>query len=74
MKGTSGRALDASFNAAAPSNDGKLVISEDQVNSIVSKCGQKLGSGLNAGDFTNEIFLLKKLLNELCVTGVVLEQ
>ena len=37
----------------------KLVISEDQVNFIVFKRGQKLVAGLNAGNFTNETFRLQ---------------
>ena len=52
----------------------KFVISEDQVNSIMFKRGQKPGSGLNQSDFTNEIFSFEELLNELRVPGIVLQQ
>ena len=45
----------------------KLLVREDQVNFIVFKRSHKLGAGLNAGNFTNETFRLKKSLNVLRV-------
>ncbi len=74
MKGRSGRASSASFNAERPSNERELVIREDQVNSSVLKTGDELGARLNAGYFKDEMIGFKELLNELRVTGVILQQ
>src|ERR1700730_6986675 len=52
----------------------ELVIREDQVNSSVLKTGDELGARLNAGYFKDEMIGFKELLNELRVTGVILQQ
>ena len=74
MKGSSGRATQCELECGNAVERRKLVVREDQVNFIVFKCGQKLVAGLNAGDFTDEIFCFEEPLNELCVPGVVLQQ
>jgi len=74
MKGRSWRALDVSFKCGKAVERRKLVIREDQVNFTIFKRGQKLGTSLRAGDITDEIICFKELLNELRVTGIVLQQ
>ena len=74
MKGRSGRALSASFNAERPSNEGRLVIRENEVNSAVFKSGQELGARLDAGRFADEMIRFQDPLNELRVGGAILQQ
>jgi len=52
----------------------ELVIRENEVDSGVLKTGDELGARLNAGYFADEIIGFKELLNELRVTGVILQQ
>ena len=39
-----------------------------------SRAGDELGARLNADDFTGDMIGFKELLNELRVTGVILQQ
>ena len=52
----------------------KLVVREDQVNVAILKRGDELGTRLNAGYFTDEIGFKEELLNELRITGAILQQ
>src|ERR1700738_3505886 len=52
----------------------KFVICENEVDSGVLKTGDELGARLNAGYFKDEMIGFKELLNELRVTGVILQQ
>ena len=74
MKGRSGRALDASINAEKAVERRKGIICENQVNFDVFESGHELGASLGAGYLTDEMIGFKQLLNELRVTGVVLQQ
>src|ERR1700722_17188177 len=52
----------------------KLVIRENEVDSVVPQTGDELVARLNAGHFTDEMMRFEELLNELRVVDVILQQ
>ena len=50
------------------------MIPENQVKSIIFKCGEELRAGLNAAYLTGEMTRFKGLANQLRVSGVIFEQ
>ena len=74
MKGRSGRAPTVSLQRRNAVERRQAVVREDQVQSTIFESADELGTGLHANDVAAKAVRLEKILHELRVGGVVLEQ
>ncbi len=74
MKGRSGRALERKLQSGKAVERREFVIRQDQVDIILFKGRDELGTSLDPGDLTVEMLRFKDLLNEFSITRGILQQ